>query len=108
MISAEGERIPLSPPVMPDGNVEDWMMMVENSMQNTVRETIGRALENLNAETIRKQWVLEWPGQVVIAGSQTFWTADVTLNLQNKTLAAYLKYMLSYVSITGIRNLASD
>ena len=26
----------------------------------------------------RTEWVLQWPGQVVIAGCQTYWTTEVS------------------------------
>lgn len=31
----------------------------------------------------REKWVLEWPGQVVLAVTAIFWTADVTNALKN-------------------------
>ena len=30
------------------------------------------------AQTQRKQWVLNWPGQVVLASSTIHWTLEVT------------------------------
>ena len=35
------------------------------------------------ATQAREQWVLEWPGQVVLAVSAIFWTAAVTTALKN-------------------------
>ena len=34
----------------------------------------------------RTQWVIEWPGQVVIAASSIYWTADVSNAIVNGTL----------------------
>ena len=31
----------------------------------------------------REQWLLNWPGQVVIAGSQVYWTREVTEAITN-------------------------
>lgn len=74
MFSAEEECVDLDPTLYPTGNVENWLTVVENSMKNTVRVTLGRALADLLVKE-RRAWVLCWPGQVVIACSQTFWTA---------------------------------
>lgn len=38
----------------------------------------------------RTEWVLSWPGQVVIAGCQTFWTAEVSESLEKGDLAKRL------------------
>lgn len=74
MFSAEEECVDLDPTLYPTGNVENWLALVENSMTNTVRVVLGKALEDLMTKE-RREWVLCWPGQVVIACSQTFWTA---------------------------------
>lgn len=38
----------------------------------------------------RAEWVLSWPGQVVIAGCQVFWTAEVSEALERGDLASHL------------------
>ncbi|TTB85611.1 Dynein heavy chain 1, axonemal [Bagarius yarrelli] len=38
----------------------------------------------------RTKWVLSWPGQVVIAGCQTFWTLEVSESLEKGDLAELL------------------
>lgn len=40
-------------------------------------------------KTARTAWVLKWPGQVVIAGCQTYWTQSVSEALMNKNLPEY-------------------
>lgn len=35
----------------------------------------------------REEWVLSWPGQVVIAGCQVYWTAEVSEALEQGDLA---------------------
>lgn len=74
MFSAEEECVNLEPTLYPTGNVEYWLGVVEHSMKNTVRTTLGNSLNDMTAKE-RKDWVLCWPGQIVIACSQTFWTA---------------------------------
>lgn len=76
MFSAEEECVNLDPTLYPKGNVENWLALVEHSMVNTVRVTLGKSLNDLMSRE-KKEWVLCWPGQVVIACSQTFWTTGL-------------------------------
>lgn len=45
----------------------------------------------------RAQWVLRWPGQVVIAGSQTAWTAGVEQAIADYRMDLYFDEMLQQV-----------
>ena len=45
-------------------------------MVDSVRDSCRQALL-AHAARPREQWVLEWPGQVVLAVSAVFWTQDV-------------------------------
>ncbi|KAK2581762.1 hypothetical protein KPH14_002241 [Odynerus spinipes] len=94
MYSAEYEEVELIPSIYPEGNVENWLGLVEDTMRNTLRETIGDALDVVE-ETARKEWVYMWPGQVVLCGGQTYWTAHVEDAIKNNTLKSYYKVMLS-------------
>ncbi|XP_040889376.1 dynein heavy chain 1, axonemal [Toxotes jaculatrix] len=86
MYSGEGEEVKLFLPVWPTGNVEDWLRDVEKSMRATLRDNIDRSLK-VYPEQPRVEWVLSWPGQVVIAGCQVFWTAEVSEALEQGDLA---------------------
>ncbi|KAF7658906.1 hypothetical protein LDENG_00006200 [Lucifuga dentata] len=85
MFSGEGEEVKLCLPVWPTGNVEDWLREVEKSMMASVKDHIYRALKAY-PEQPRVEWVLSWPGQVVIAGCQVFWTAEVSEALEKGDL----------------------
>ncbi|XP_072521546.1 dynein axonemal heavy chain 1 [Salminus brasiliensis] len=89
MYSAEGEEVKLFLPVWPSGNVEDWLRDVEKSMKLSLRDCIDRSLR-VYPEEPRTNWVLSWPGQVVIAGCQTFWTTEVSEALERGDLAESL------------------
>ncbi|MGH0183081.1 UNVERIFIED_CONTAM: hypothetical protein FKN15_013335 [Acipenser sinensis] len=89
MYSAEGEEVELFKPVYPSGNVEDWLLEVEKSMKASVRDNIERSLKEYPKKP-RTEWVLSWPGQVVIAGCQTFWTAEVSEALEKGDLTSRL------------------
>ncbi|XP_076846923.1 dynein axonemal heavy chain 1 isoform X2 [Brachyhypopomus gauderio] len=85
MYSGEGEEVELFLPVWPSGNVEDWLCDVERSMKLSLRDNIERSIR-VYAEEPRTKWVLSWPGQVVIAGCQTFWTTEVSEALERGDL----------------------
>ena len=48
-------------------------------------------------QTPRTEWVLKWPGQVVIAGCQTFWTKEVTEALLGNDLEGLYKRQMGQV-----------
>lgn len=46
----------------------------------------------------RTDWVLKWPGQLVVAGCQTNWTIEVSEALEKGNLKGYFTKLLSQVS----------
>ena len=48
-------------------------------------------------QTPRTEWVLSWPGQLVIAGCQTYWTTEVSEALEKQDLASYYSTLISQV-----------
>jgi hypothetical protein len=46
MISAEGEKVPFTKTLYPEGNVEDWLLEVENVMRESLRQILSNALED--------------------------------------------------------------
>ncbi|XP_071059360.1 dynein axonemal heavy chain 1-like [Pseudochaenichthys georgianus] len=89
MYSGEGEEVKLALPVYPTGNVEHWLREVEKSMKATLSDNINRSLQ-VYPEQPRTEWVLSWPGQVVIAGCQVFWTTEVSEALEQGDLTERL------------------
>ena len=55
------------------------------------------------SQTPRTEWVLQWPGQVVIAGCQTEWTTDVSKALEEKDLPGVYEKLLG--QLDDLRNL---
>lgn len=45
----------------------------------------------------RKDWVLRWPGQIIIAGCQTYWTKMVTDAINDNQLKALYQSLLNQV-----------
>jgi dynein heavy chain len=96
MLSAEGEAVPLLKHVDPEaggnkGCVELWLTELQGSMRSTLRSVIAAAAAAYTS-TPRADWVLQWPGQVVLCVSQMFWTREVEEALAvggSAALAAY-------------------
>ncbi|XP_037071094.1 dynein heavy chain 12, axonemal-like [Pollicipes pollicipes] len=79
MFSSEGEKVELVSVISTaeaKGSVEKWLMQVQEDMLASVREVIAISFEAY-AQSVRKHWVIEWPGQVVLCVSQVYWTAEV-------------------------------
>ncbi|KAL6443837.1 hypothetical protein ACFW04_001708 [Cataglyphis niger] len=92
MLSAEDEYVPLSGKIYPadaKGMVERWLCQVEELMVISMRDI---AEESLMAyfETMREEWVLAWPGQIIICCSQIHWTSEVYESFEDHTTANYL------------------
>ncbi|ESO89348.1 hypothetical protein LOTGIDRAFT_210379 [Lottia gigantea] len=94
MYSGEGEDVDFRQTMYPTGNVEDWMLEIERVMRESLRLIIKEALVNYK-EIPRTEWVLNWPGQVVIAGCQTHWSAEVTEALEKGVLKELFTVLLS-------------
>ena len=50
-------------------------------------------------QSARTDWVLKWPGQLVIAGCQTYWTTEITEALEQKALKPAYDVLLSQVRL---------
>ena len=86
MNSVEGEEVPFNTfiePAKANGAVEKWLCEVESSMLEAVEKQCAAGVRAY-ATTERKKWVLEWPGQVVLLGSQIYWTRDIAEALRNE------------------------
>ena len=93
MTSSEGEVVTFVDPIDPNagakkGNVEVWLKEVEDAMRSTLRRSMHDAMTSYAAAASREDWVLQQTGQVVLAITCTFWTAEVTKALKAGTRKA--------------------
>ena len=58
------------------GNVEIWMTDLETEIFRSMKEICKRSVKQYT-QVPRTDWVKNWPGQIVLAVSQIFWTQDV-------------------------------
>eukprot|EP00906_Rhabdomonas_costata_P002297 RCo003671 len=99
MYSAEGEEVPFVKSVNPadhSNSVEQWLTTVETVMIETVKGQIRSSMEAYAAGVLeqggRERWMLSWPGQVVLAVSQMYWTRDVESALSSDGLRGLQAY----------------
>ena len=95
IISAEGEVVKLDKPVDPEspnnkGNVEQWLVELESIQWDSIRTLTVAALEEY-MKIHRKQWILNWPAQVILGGSCVYWTTEVSTALRKGGGAALVE-----------------
>lgn len=100
MYSEENERLNFLEIINTEearGSVEKWLVQVEEAMLSCVRDQTYRSwLDYANSE--RTDWILRWPGQIVIAVSQIYWTANVHGALSGNrdfNIRDYSKFLVS-------------
>lgn len=78
--------------------VEKWLLQVQEVMIKSLKDVTAQAVEAYSKEP-REKWVLEWPGQVVIAGSSIFWTAEATEAIEAGKLKAskYINHVIAFL-----------
>eukprot|EP00731_Ephydatia_muelleri_P037632 Em0524g1a len=77
MYSKEGEYVTLSSQLMCVGQVESWLSLLLENMQETIRREFVEAV--VTYEMPREQWIFKPPAQVALAGTQIWWTTEVNL-----------------------------
>lgn len=93
--SSEGESLKLNVAISTEkakGQVEKWLLQVENGMMESIQSTIKASIEAYMTLP-RDQWILNWPGQVVLCVSQIFWTLDAENAFRKNSATALSDYL---------------
>ncbi|XP_073944942.1 dynein heavy chain 3, axonemal isoform X2 [Choristoneura fumiferana] len=88
MISSEGEIVRLSSSIQPadaKGMVERWLQQLEHQMIVSLHDVGSEAIAAYPS-TKREEWVINWPGQIVQAGSCVQYTSEAIEAIQSNTL----------------------
>ena len=91
LVSSQGEEVPLSRKISTSearGAVEKWLLQVQENMGASLRD-VTIASKDAYAKSERSDWVKEWPGQVVLAVSQIYWTQHVHDAINTGRLTEY-------------------
>ncbi|KAG2436335.1 hypothetical protein HXX76_006644 [Chlamydomonas incerta] len=86
MNSVEQESVPFKNPIDTNkarGAVERWLVEVEEAMFASIHDVSGRGLEDYVTRP-RHEWVLQWPGMVVLVVTAIFWTSGVEKALKGE------------------------
>lgn len=93
MLSSEEEYVPFSGKIYPadaKGMVERWLCQVEELMIISLRDIAEQSIISY-FETVREEWILSWPGQIIICCNQIHWTSEVCESFEDESTADYLK-----------------
>jgi dynein heavy chain len=90
MVSAEGEDVPLTRVIKIRGQVEEWLVQLEESMKQTVMKIIRSALLDSSAKT-RQDWILSNKAQPVSTVNQIMFCRAVEAALRERDPVAALR-----------------
>jgi dynein heavy chain len=91
MISEEGEKIEFKNSFNPNtagGQVEKWLTECEAAQRETVAEVCLHSSEAY-AQSPRTEWMIQWPGQVVLCIGSLYWTSETEEALRTGTMPEY-------------------
>ncbi|KAI3360460.1 hypothetical protein L3Q82_002355 [Scortum barcoo] len=78
MYSKDREYVPFQTECRCYGPVEAWLTCLEESMKESVRGHLSEAV-SVYEDRPREQWILDFPAQVALTGSQIWWSNDMEL-----------------------------
>ncbi|XP_070822029.1 dynein axonemal heavy chain 11 [Chaetodon trifascialis] len=78
MYSKEREYVPFQTKCCCYGPVEAWLTCLEESMKACIRGHLSEAV-CVYEDRPREQWILDFPAQVALTGSQIWWSNDMEL-----------------------------
>ena len=68
-----------------------WLLQVESAMKSSIR-SVSIQSHAAYAATPRVKWALEWPGMVVLAIDQVFWTRETEAAIVRRGLRGLQEY----------------
>ncbi|XP_071446254.1 dynein axonemal heavy chain 6 [Hetaerina americana] len=84
MISPEGERVGLGSGLKARGNVEEWLLKVEDAMFLSLKKQMKVAIIDFSEKKSHDEWIQRHPSQVVLTVSQIMWCRNVHTVLESE------------------------
>eukprot|EP00667_Euglena_gracilis_P000018 EG_transcript_18 len=81
MVSSEGEVVPLAKALRARGEVEKWLLVLEQVMVLTLRRLARVAVQSYEGAD-RTAWVFDHPAQLVLVVTQIVWCSEMEAALQ--------------------------
>jgi dynein heavy chain len=78
MYSGEGEYVPFHANCDCVGPVESWLNKLVDTMKKTLKSLLADAVVTYE-EKPREQWIFDYPAQVILAGTQIWWSTEVNV-----------------------------
>ena len=108
MISSEGESVAfpyddlkekIINPNEAGGCVEIWLDQIQNIMRKSIAHIFDIATVDY-PKRVRTEWLCDWPGQVVLGVTQTYWTQECTQAISNgpQAVQAYADVLSEYIN----------
>ncbi|KAI0984910.1 hypothetical protein GJ496_004664 [Pomphorhynchus laevis] len=102
MYSDEGEFVKFMDKYLLEGQVEYWINTVLQAMKNSIRHWLKEAVSNYEHQN-REAWIGKYPAQIVLTGSQIWWTSEVNAVFQSietnpNALKDYLKKQMNQLN----------
>ena len=77
MTSKDGETVNFTVPCLCEGQVEVWLNRLMDAMRSTIRSEFEKSMGTYE-DAMRDQWLFDYPAQVALAGTQIFWSLEVS------------------------------
>jgi dynein heavy chain len=78
MTAKDGEEVDFPSPCDLSGQVEVWLNRLLDKQCETVLYWLTDAVQAYE-EKSREQWIMDFPGQIALTGSQIWWTSEVNM-----------------------------
>ena len=77
MVAKDGETVDFVEECVCEGQVEVWLNKLLLAMRETIRFEFSKSVKTYE-NTAREKWLFLYPAQVALAGTQIFWSTEVT------------------------------